>query len=292
MTNKGVFLTVIVIAALAIGGWFFWRTPAVAPVDTNNDGIIDERDEQPNQEEENNNELVSIHEDVRLLTPRAGQTISSPLIVKGEAKTWYFEASFPVKLISPSGKVLVQHYAEAQGDWMTTNFVPFEATLEFISTEEGMGKLVLEKDNPSGLPQNDESVEVPVRFTKTETMSVKAFFSPTNGNDCTVVTAVTRTVPKTLATAQAAIQELLKGPTAAEEATGLTTNIPTGIILKSLEIRSGTAYIDFSHGMSGGSTRTCAIGAQITSTLKQFPTIKNVVISAKTSADPDNVLQP
>lgn len=290
MTNKGIFLSVIVVVALAIGGWFLLRTPAVAPVDINNDGVIDEKDKQEGPTE---NEMVQIHEDVRLMTPRAGETVRSPLVVKGEAAGWYFEASFPVKLISPSGKVLAQAPAQAQGDWMTTNFVPFEARLEFISTEEGMGKLVLEKDNPSGLPQYDESVEVLVKFTKTETMSVKAFFSPADiGDNCSLVSAVTRTVPKTLATAQAAIKELLKGPTATETATGFTTNIPEGVILKGLEIKDGTAYVDFSDGMSGGSCRTTAIGAQITQTLKQFPTIKNVVISAKTSSDPDNVLQP
>lgn len=46
---------------------------------------------------------------------------------------------------------------------MTTDFVPFQATLTFETASQN-GTLVLEKDNPSGEPQNDASLSVPVRF--------------------------------------------------------------------------------------------------------------------------------
>jgi len=54
--------------------------------------------------------------------------------------------------------------AQAQGDWMTTEFVPFEAVLEFAVPQTEFGTLILEKDNPSGLPQNADSISIPVRF--------------------------------------------------------------------------------------------------------------------------------
>jgi hypothetical protein len=48
---------------------------------------------------------------------------------------------------------------------MTTGYVPFEGTLEFTNTEYGdYGFLILQKDNPSGLPENDDAVEFKVLF--------------------------------------------------------------------------------------------------------------------------------
>jgi hypothetical protein len=97
-------------------------------------------------------------------SPQPNELVTSPLTVTGEARgTWYFEASFPVKLLDEQGNVIVEHYAQAQSDWMTENFVPFESVLTF-TTQARAGTLVLMKDNPSGLPENDASVQVPVRF--------------------------------------------------------------------------------------------------------------------------------
>ncbi len=101
---------------------------------------------------------------IRVETPKVNAKIAGPLVVKGEAQgTWYFEASFPVKLLDEKGQVVAQTAAQAQGDWMTENFVPFEATLTFTATS-GKGMLVLERDNPSGLPQNDAQVRIPVSW--------------------------------------------------------------------------------------------------------------------------------
>jgi hypothetical protein len=85
--------------------------------------------------------------------------------VSGEARgRWFFEASFPVKLLDGDGAIIAQGIAEAQGDWMTADFVPFMATLTFDPPATSAGTLVLERDNPSGLPENDASVQVPVQF--------------------------------------------------------------------------------------------------------------------------------
>jgi hypothetical protein len=78
---------------------------------------------------------------------------------------WYFEASFPVKLLDSQNQQIAIAPAQAQSDWMTTSFVPFVATLTFPPQTPGsQGTLVLQKDNPSGEPQNDASVQIPVQF--------------------------------------------------------------------------------------------------------------------------------
>lgn len=99
-------------------------------------------------------------------TPRPLQKIESPLSITGKARGyWYFEASFPVTLVNEKGEVLVQHYAMAGDDWMTEAFVPFSTSIEFPQQDPGSkGLLILQKDNPSGLPEFDDQLEIPVTF--------------------------------------------------------------------------------------------------------------------------------
>lgn len=113
---------------------------------------------------------------IRLDTPRPNQVINSPLTIKGEARgTWYFEASFPVVLTDWDGLIIAQGIATAKSNpaspdgvnWMTTEFVPFEATLNFTvdkNAYSNRGSLILRKDNPSGLPEHDDVLEIPVVF--------------------------------------------------------------------------------------------------------------------------------
>lgn len=102
---------------------------------------------------------------IRVANIEPNQIIKSPLTVKGEARgTWYFEASFPVKLLDANGKVLIQAPAQAQGEWMTNDFVPFEIKLTFAKPTTATGVLVLEKDNPSGLPEHADELRIPVKF--------------------------------------------------------------------------------------------------------------------------------
>lgn len=102
---------------------------------------------------------------IKVTSLQPEQTIQSPLTVSGEAiGTWFFEASFPVKLLDGNGNVIASSPAQAKGDWMTRDFVPFEAVLNFEKPATMNGILVLEKDNPSGLPENADKLEIPVTF--------------------------------------------------------------------------------------------------------------------------------
>jgi hypothetical protein len=100
---------------------------------------------------------------ISVVTPKDQETIQSPLTVTGLAKGfWFFEASFPIELRGANDQVLSVGIAQAQGDWMTEEFVPFSATLTFKNTELQNGMLILRKDNPSGLPENDDAIRIPV----------------------------------------------------------------------------------------------------------------------------------
>lgn len=120
---------------------------------------------------------------VRLKTPHSNATVTSPLIVSGDARgTWYFEASFPVRLLDGNGKEIAVIPAQAQSDWMTENFVPFIATLTFSAPTTETGTLVLQKDNPSGLPEHDAEVKIPVRFKSAGVPSILPYQSGIRGS--------------------------------------------------------------------------------------------------------------
>lgn len=100
-----------------------------------------------------------------LYHPSANAKISNPVAVIGEVPgNWSFEASFPIKLEDGSGNVIAQTAANVLGNWMTTDLVPFSAQFTYSSSPSGKGTLVLQKDNPSGLPANDDQLNVPVEF--------------------------------------------------------------------------------------------------------------------------------
>jgi len=101
---------------------------------------------------------------IRLFNLKDGDVVSSPIAIEGEARLWYFEASFPVRIEDGNGKLLGSRFAEAQGEWMTEEFVPFRAILPFSEPTSPTGTVILNKDNPSGLPEHDAEIRVLVRF--------------------------------------------------------------------------------------------------------------------------------
>jgi len=104
---------------------------------------------------------------IRISKPQPNEVVKSPLEITGEARGyWIFEASFPIKLRDENGKELGTTIAQAKSDWMTEDFVPLETTLEFQKPETSRGVLILEKDNPSDLPENADELQIPVRFSK------------------------------------------------------------------------------------------------------------------------------
>jgi len=133
------------IAIIVLGGFWFLST---------------ERTPNSVQRPASYDDLISVD------VPLPDSSVMSPLVISGKARgSWYFEASFPVKVLDADNKVLAQAPAQAQGDWMTTEYVPFTVTLDFTPTT-ATGTLVLHNDNPSGLPDKDKELDIPIRFVK------------------------------------------------------------------------------------------------------------------------------
>jgi len=131
-----------------------------------------------------------------------------------------------------------------------------------------------------------------------ESMTVEIFLSDSRfaGEpyfDCARTMAVERSVPKTLGVARASLEALLQGATQEEIDRGLFSNINSGVQIQRLIIENGIAEVDFNEQLEfqiGGSCMVAAIRAQITDTLKQFPTVDSVVISI--NGRTEDILQP
>jgi hypothetical protein len=234
---------------------------------------------------------------VRVDDLEAGDVVSSPLVLTGEARgTWFFEASFVVRVEDDAGNELGYGVATAEGNWMTEEFVPFSMWITFDPGGATQGKLVFVKDNPSGLVEFDDAVEIPVLFSDRGTTVVKLYFNSRQsspGEECVNVIPVDRSITKIPGIAQVTVGTLLLGPTVAEMNRGFFTSINDGVRINRLVISDGVAEVDFSGEIEdrvGGSCHVTSIRSQIEETLKQFPTVEKVVVSVE--GDVENSLQP
>lgn len=129
-------------------------------------------------------------------------------------------------------------------------------------------------------------------------MAVKIFLSDSSfagepNFDCGRTVAVDRLVPKALGVARGSLEALIQGATQGEIDAGLVSNINSGAQIQRLTIEDGVVMVDFNEQLGfqvGGSCMVTAIRAQITDTLKQFPTVDRVVISI--NGRTEDILQP
>ena len=97
--------------------------------------------------------------------PRA--RVASPLRVAGDAPgPWFFEAVLPVTLVV-NGETVAEAPGEAQGDWMTTDRVPFLSELVFDVAQETAAELVVAQDMPGFDDNGDELPALEIRIPVT-----------------------------------------------------------------------------------------------------------------------------
>ena len=145
--NNSLRNTVLVIVAIIIlaGGWLLVSTQ-----------------KQVSQVEQHMTWHNATSDMITVSSPQPGQTVGTQFNATGAARgTWYFEASFPVAVLDKNGTQLAQKPAQALSNWMTNDFVQFNVALD-VGNYSGPATLVLKKDNPSGDPAKERSVEIPI----------------------------------------------------------------------------------------------------------------------------------
>lgn len=231
---------------------------------------------------------------IRVVSPESNDEVGLPLIIRGQARV--FENQFSWRVRDADGTILVEGSAMANSPDIG-QFGPFEILASYPAPKGNTG--TVEVFNYSARDGSEENmVRIPVRFDRSvDAMNVQVFFGnrqrDPDGLRCETTYAATRRIPRTSSPARAALEELLKGPTKTEFDQGFLSSINSGVKINSLTIVNGVARADFDQTLQanvGGSCRVTSIRSQITNTLKQFSTVKSVVISV--NGDSEEVLQP
>lgn len=274
--NKLIIFLLAVIAVI-IGIWWFMSRSANAPIITASP--TSSASPIPS---------ISGQGSIILSSPKDGDRVDSPILVTGQARA--FENQFMVQMQDGSGNVVYQTGVMSDGggngEWGNYKiYIPVP-----VGTGQNFKVEALEYSaKGDGTLAGYGSADVELKSTETSTLNV-AFVVST---DCVTTKMFPRAIIKTQSVGLVSLLELLKGPTSSEKALGAIAVIPEETKLNSLRLSGTTAYVDFNYGLDagvGGSCRVQAIRAEIENTLKQFPTIKDVVISI--NGRTEDILQP
>lgn len=169
-------IRITLMAVVLIVALFVWRQNQISLNEMEEESATSEQEFFDEHQFISTNGIV-----VQAFSPNRHEVISSPLSIQGEAPgTWFFEGSAPIVLVNWDGVIVAQGYVEAQDDWMTEDVIAFEGEMTFTDifpqTEEELdfeqleefmkkGTLILKKSNPSGMPEKDDAIEIPIRFS-------------------------------------------------------------------------------------------------------------------------------
>lgn len=162
-------IILLALIALVIAGFFVFTSGQPDQYEAPDSALPDDSSDAEPAPEPGEDESPVYKDLVRIDTPLPESIVSSPLVVRGAARGgWFFEASFSVVLTDWDGRIIAEGIAQAEGDWMTTDYVPFTAELTFVSDTRvsDRGSLILRKSNASGLPEHDDAFEFTVYFAR------------------------------------------------------------------------------------------------------------------------------
>jgi hypothetical protein len=227
---------------------------------------------------------------ITITSPKAGEIVSLPFIIKGQARV--FENQFNIRIKDSADFPLYEEMimSDAPDAGIFGNYEKEIKYLQSAPKDENLTIEVFDYSAKDGSEQ--DMVSIPVKLKNTETYPLKLFFNRAP-YECEDVKYLTRNIPLTPSIGVASINLLLEGPTEKDKELGFFTSINAGVKLQKLTIENGTATADFNEQLDfqlGGSCRVSAIRAQITETLKQFSSVKNVVISV--NGRTEDILQP
>ncbi len=233
---------------------------------------------------------------ITVSSPQSGDYVNATAFkITGLARTFENNVVYRVTDLATK-KVLAHGYGTATGEMGKFSPYTIDAKPNTAGVQFPTRAIVEVFENSAKDGSEINKVQIPVRMGvgADEPNAVEVFFSnPKKGsnNNCELVFSVPRRIPQTQALATIALQRLLAGPTAEERAQGYESQIPAGTKLNKVAVTNGVARADFSSELNtaAGSCRVGAIRSQIERTLKQFSTVKSVVITVNGKGD---TLQP
>lgn len=223
--------------------------------------------------------------------PVDSSTVGLPLKIQGEGREFESVVNYRVK--TASGKVLAEGSAQTDapdigkfGQYLVS--LPLDITVKTSAVIEVF----------ANSPKDGKEID---KVTRNVTIdpdlrALEIYFSNSKASSdaiCEKTIPAIRSIVKVEKIGTATLQELLKGPTDEEKASGFTTNISSETKLQSFTIEGTEGRADFSaelHKGLGGSCLVNSISSQIKNTLLQFSTLKSARISVE--GQTEGILQP
>jgi hypothetical protein len=163
-SNTGwIIVILILLAVIAVMAWFLFATPVPLSTSQTATSTTQSTSTTGGQTPTGGGNTVPLSSKVKVSSPVSGAKVGKSFTVTGEAPGgWYFEAVFPIQVRDANNNVIAHAQGQAQSDWMTTKQVAFKSNVIIETDYKGSATLVILRDNPSGLPENDDSVSVPI----------------------------------------------------------------------------------------------------------------------------------
>lgn len=154
-----ILLSVLLFISVSIAGFFAFQTQKLVKELTalkNEEKVDTKVTEEPTFEPTNM--------DIKLNNLKNGDTISSPLEISGTiSRDWTFEANFSIEILDSNKKSLNTVPVDVTFEDEQAQMGSFSAMIPFTTNTDN-GFVVIHADNPSGLPENDRSVEFAVKL--------------------------------------------------------------------------------------------------------------------------------
>jgi hypothetical protein len=164
MSNRAWAAVVAVLAIVIIVlAWFLFASPAAAPVVSPQATTTTETTQPKPAPTSNANPSGPLDTQVSVTAPLPNAIVSHTFDITGTAPNlWYDEAVFPIQVRDANDDLVGTAQGEAQSDWTVSGPVAFKSQITVDASYEGPANLILLRDNPSGLPQNIDSVTIPI----------------------------------------------------------------------------------------------------------------------------------
>ena len=157
------FLIALLAIIIIVLAWFLFTTPAVAPTVPASQATTTAQSTQPTSANSSSVSNAPLDTQVVVTTPLPNATVPHEFTVAGTAPNqWFDEAVFPMQVRDANDDLIGTSQGQAQGDWTQPGLVTFTSHMTVDASYEGPANLILLKDNPSGLPQNIDSVTIPI----------------------------------------------------------------------------------------------------------------------------------
>jgi hypothetical protein len=276
--KKAVFITVKIVFILVLFGLAVIYIPKIF----NQGGLSDFVPE----DNETKNILVR--------SPLTNSLEVMPFVVEGEARV--FENVFNYRLKDAADNYVLTDgvgYANAADIGEFGTFKIEISALRRLPVKKDVILEVFDYSAKDGSEENIVVVPFSLDFKNPEVLKVFFGREGISDTDCKTMVAVYRVVVRTVSPARTALELLLQGLMREEAGEGYFTSLNPGIKIQKLTIENNTAIADFDATLDknmGGSCRVAAIRSQIAETLKQFPNVKNVIISI--DGRTEDILQP